>query len=194
MQQWVSGPFTAAIPPRHVEYLRIVLAIVPAYYVFELVSPEEIDLFSGCHHGTVAVTAPIFISGALLTSNGDALALMYGTALLVQVIFLNFIMFIGFGVARILPDDKCRYRIYLGLGIYEVIAFFSQQTVVWVGFAANVGRASSVIPIIVVVGIALVLIIDCFHTASFSFSVYRRIKRRVEKERTFAAENGIARA
>lgn len=44
--QWVSGPLTAPIPPRHIQYLRIALSIVPAYYVFELTSAAELDLFS----------------------------------------------------------------------------------------------------------------------------------------------------
>lgn len=148
---WVSRSFTTPIPSFNTSYTRIVLAIVPAYYVFELTTTEPFDLFTWIHHGIVLTMVPIVVTSALTKTAAEAAYLTNMTAFVEQTFSANLIFFAGHAIARILPDGRRRYKFYFFLAAYQCMLTATLQIIMWTYFGASVRQLSNWIPIVMTV-------------------------------------------
>lgn len=177
-RDWSKGQFLERLSDFRLYYSRVVISIIPAFFVYELTSIDEFYPFLWLHHGASLAATMLVLSGTLVRDEGDASGLIKTAVLLYQIVCLETIFFSGHGISRILPVSRLRFRLLCYLAWHNLFASILFQVMLWAAFGAHAESFSTRLPIVMASCLSLFILIANAHTTWITFSIAKGVRKR----------------
>lgn len=177
-EDWSRGQFLQPPSPFRLYYNRILISIIPAFFVFELVHIDKIDPFQGLHHVVSLIVTTLVVTGTIVGDAGDAAALIKTSILLYQIVCLEAGFAMGHGIARIWPVSRRRYNLLCYLTVYKLVLILVFQVMLWSAFGSHVQQFSGDLPIVKAACVSVFVLIVNAHACWLTFSIARGVRKR----------------
>ena len=173
-----SGRLHVPLSPSDFHFIQAALSFVPPFYVYELIHGHhfQFDPFIWLHHGLVIIGAPFLVSGTVLSTDEDTSYTLYVVIFVSEVVFANFVFYLGAGVARLMVNGKKRYYAYLFLFLHHAVASVLVQIIVWTFLGFRVSKLSW--PFIVgTIAAGLGFLTENAHATWITYCIVRKMKQ-----------------
>lgn len=152
---WISAPHNTVSPVFDEHKVRLIMALLPAYYLFELLSNEKMDFYTWLHHTLVLLPSALVLSPQLYANPDDAKYTANFAMLLIFNSSLNFPLYFMYALSSTWEPCQAKYLFLMWRCIQLSASHIVSQTIIWPFYLSqysHVGIIPSTLTIVMMVG------------------------------------------